>query len=226
MDTLGIDHGEGYRLSVGSDDEITGDTAIDVKTVTQGYDYDTESVPFETEYVDDNTILKGEEEVAVAGSEGVKTYTYLCTYVNGIEESRELVGTDITTQPVNKVIHKGTKVYTPPAPTPAPQTNTPTPSTTYTGAPESYLYYVDVRATCYSIVGTTATGLPTGNNVMAVDPNVIPLGSECVVIGELGDYGHRIAADVGRGIQGNIIDIWVPEGSGFGWQNARVYVLG
>ena len=25
--------------------------------------------------------------------------------------------------------------------------------------------------------------------------------------------------------KGNIIDIWLPEGTGFGWQNARVYVI-
>ncbi|MBR6918118.1 MAG: G5 domain-containing protein [Clostridia bacterium] len=219
MDILGIDHGESKRVSVDLSSVISEDTLIDVKSISKSTDTKTEPIPFETEYVDDDTIYEGEEEVAIYGYEGVKTFTYECTLVNGEEESRELVSEEVTIEPQNTIIYRGTKVYVPPVPAWIPET-------VYSGIPDSYLYYVDVQATCYSIVGTTATGLPTGNNVMAVDPNVIPLGSQCIVIGALGDYGYRIAADVGGGIKGNIIDIWVPEGTGFGWQNARVYVIG
>ena len=219
MDLLGIDHGDGTRVSVANSEKISDGMAIDIKTVEHVTEYETEQIPYETEYNDTSSMYEGEEEVSVYGHEGVKTYTYECVLVNGVEESRTLVSEEVTTEPQNTVIDRGTAVYTPPA------VIDNTPQTTYTGAPSEYLYYVDVRATCYYIVGITATGLPTGNNVMAVDPNVIPLGSKCIVIGELGDYGYRIAADVGGGIKGNIIDIWVPEGTGFGWQNARVYVL-
>lgn len=220
MKALGIEYETDKIVSVDSDAEITGDTDIDIKSVEYTLDYTTEVIPNDTKYVDDASMYVGEEAVSVDGYDGVKTYTYKCTLVNGVEQSRELVGEEITTEPVDRVINRGTAVV----PT-TPVTGGDTPGTIYTGVPENYLYYVDVRATCYCIVGTTATGLPTGDNVMAVDPNVIPLGSHCVVIGELGDYGHRIAADVGGGIKGNIIDIWVPEGTGFGWQNARVYVI-
>lgn len=63
-----------------------------------------------------------------------------------------------------------------------------------------------VVATGYSIKGTTATGLPTGWGVVAVDPAVIPLGTRMTIPG----YGEGVAADVGSAVQGAIIDLWFP----------------
>jgi 3D (Asp-Asp-Asp) domain-containing protein len=61
-----------------------------------------------------------------------------------------------------------------------------------------------VSATCYILKGTTASGLPTGPGIVAVDPTVIPLGTRLYIPG----YGKGIAADVGGGIKGRIIDLW------------------
>ena len=61
-----------------------------------------------------------------------------------------------------------------------------------------------VSATCYILKGTTASGLPVGPGIVAVDPTVIPLGTKLYIPG----YGKGIAADVGGGIKGNIIDLW------------------
>jgi len=61
-----------------------------------------------------------------------------------------------------------------------------------------------VDATCYILKGTTASGLPTGPGVVAVDPTVIPLGTRLYIPG----YGKGIAADIGGGIKGKIIDLW------------------
>jgi 3D (Asp-Asp-Asp) domain-containing protein len=61
-----------------------------------------------------------------------------------------------------------------------------------------------VRATCYILKGTTASGLPVGPGIVAVDPTVIPLGTRLYIPG----YGKGIAADVGGGIKGKIIDLW------------------
>jgi 3D (Asp-Asp-Asp) domain-containing protein len=63
-----------------------------------------------------------------------------------------------------------------------------------------------VSATCYDLPGKTATGMPVGRGVVAVDPSVIPLGTRLYIPG----YGNGVAADVGGGIQGNIIDLWYP----------------
>jgi peptidoglycan DL-endopeptidase CwlO len=63
-----------------------------------------------------------------------------------------------------------------------------------------------VSSTGYSIRGRTATGIPTGPGVVAVDPSVIPLGTRLTIPG----YGVGIAADTGGAVQGNAIDVWFP----------------
>jgi 3D (Asp-Asp-Asp) domain-containing protein len=63
-----------------------------------------------------------------------------------------------------------------------------------------------VVATAYSLHGGTASGLPTGPGVVAVDPTVIPLGTRMLIPG----YGAGIAADTGTAIKGLRIDLWFP----------------
>jgi 3D (Asp-Asp-Asp) domain-containing protein/peptidoglycan hydrolase CwlO-like protein len=63
-----------------------------------------------------------------------------------------------------------------------------------------------VIATAYSLHGSTATGIPAGYGVVAVDPTVIPLGTRMSIPG----YGEGVAADTGPGVVGAAIDVWVP----------------
>jgi 3D (Asp-Asp-Asp) domain-containing protein/septal ring factor EnvC (AmiA/AmiB activator) len=63
-----------------------------------------------------------------------------------------------------------------------------------------------MSVTGYSLSGTTATGLPVGWGVVAVDPHVIPLGTHLWIPG----YGEAIAADVGSAIVGQRLDLWFP----------------
>lgn len=64
---------------------------------------------------------------------------------------------------------------------------------------------IRVKATAFSDRGTTFTGRPTGRGICAVDPRVIPLGTEFFVYG----YGPCIAADIGSAVIGRMIDVWV-----------------
>jgi len=63
-----------------------------------------------------------------------------------------------------------------------------------------------VSSTGYSLQGRTATGLPVGWGVVAVDPSVIPLGTRLTVPG----YGEGVAADTGSAVRGADIDLWFP----------------
>jgi cystine transport system substrate-binding protein len=65
---------------------------------------------------------------------------------------------------------------------------------------------ITVTSTGYSLPGHTATGLPVGWGVIAVDPGVIPLGTKLTIPG----YGEAVAADVGSAVRGYDIDIWFP----------------
>jgi len=63
-----------------------------------------------------------------------------------------------------------------------------------------------VKANTPILQGTTATGLPVGPGVVAVDPSVIPLGTRLHVPG----YGDAVAADTGGAVRGAMIDVWLP----------------
>jgi 3D (Asp-Asp-Asp) domain-containing protein len=65
---------------------------------------------------------------------------------------------------------------------------------------------ITVSSTGYSLSGHTATGMPVGWGVVAVDPAVIPLGTRLSIPG----YGQAVAADTGGAVRGNVIDIWFP----------------
>jgi 3D (Asp-Asp-Asp) domain-containing protein/peptidoglycan hydrolase CwlO-like protein len=65
---------------------------------------------------------------------------------------------------------------------------------------------VSVSSTGYCLKGTTATGIPVGWGVVAVDPAFIPLGTRMFVPG----YGEGVAADTGSAVKGAMIDLWFP----------------
>jgi 3D (Asp-Asp-Asp) domain-containing protein/peptidoglycan hydrolase CwlO-like protein len=65
---------------------------------------------------------------------------------------------------------------------------------------------LSVVATGYALPGTTATGVPVGWGVVAVDPSVIPLGTRMTIPG----YGEGVAADTGGAVVGAHIDLWFP----------------
>ena len=78
-----------------------------------------------------------------------------------------------------------------------------------------------VVATAYTMRGTTATGIPTGPGIVAVDPSVIPLGTRMTIPG----YGEGVAADTGAAIKGLRIDVWVSsaaEAAQWQWQTVTI----
>jgi 3D (Asp-Asp-Asp) domain-containing protein/predicted nucleic acid-binding Zn-ribbon protein len=80
------------------------------------------------------------------------------------------------------------------------------PPTASTAPAPSGARTITVSSTGYSLPGRTATGLPTGWGVVAVDPSVIPLGTRLTIPG----YGEGVAADTGGAVRGNAVDLWFP----------------
>jgi 3D (Asp-Asp-Asp) domain-containing protein len=80
------------------------------------------------------------------------------------------------------------------------------PPTALTAPASASARTITVSSTGYSLPGRTATGMPTGWGVVAVDPSVIPLGTRLTIPG----YGEGVAADTGSGVRGNAIDLWFP----------------
>jgi 3D (Asp-Asp-Asp) domain-containing protein len=92
----------------------------------------------------------------------------------------------------------------------------PQPARTYLGT---------FMVTCYDLTGVTASGAMAGPDSVAVDPTVIPLGTQIFVDG----VGQRTADDTGGGIIGDHVDIWEPTYSqciNWGVQQRAVYRIG
>ncbi|MCR1232099.1 ZmpA/ZmpB/ZmpC family metallo-endopeptidase [Streptococcus suis] len=65
---------------------------------------------FETEYVDDPTLLEGKTKVVTAGVNGSKKVTTTYQTIKGVRQENPTVTEEITKQPVKQVIARGTKV--------------------------------------------------------------------------------------------------------------------
>ncbi|HFI0039047.1 TPA: ZmpA/ZmpB/ZmpC family metallo-endopeptidase [Streptococcus suis] len=78
----------------------------------EGTESDTETVDiaFETEYVDDPTLLEGKTKVVTTGVNGSKTVTTTYKTIKGVRQANPTVTEEITKQPVKQVIARGTKV--------------------------------------------------------------------------------------------------------------------
>jgi 3D (Asp-Asp-Asp) domain-containing protein len=108
-------------------------------------------------------------------------------------KARELATLQAAAQQVEQksnAIQAAAEAHPPPIPQPAPANG----------------QTITVSSTGYSLPGHTATGMPVGWGVVAVDPSVIPLGTKLTIPG----YGDAVAADVGSGVRGATIDLWFP----------------
>ena len=122
--------------------------------------------------------------------------------------------------------------------TPIPEEETPDPEEqayptmeTLSGDVLAYTDCLTVEATAYSGGGKTAMGTAAGEGTVAVDPDVIPLGSRLYITAEDGSswvYGYAVAEDTGGSIQGERVDLFFWSESdcrAFGRRTAKVYVL-
>lgn len=208
IDILGIQLDENELSRIDMNELISGDTEINVDCVEYGTDTVNVSVDYETRYIDVQTIPRGTTKVYQQGANGTKAIEYTVTYLNGVECEREQTGEYTVTAPTERIVYRGVGG-----------------TVTVGGATYNYSYYIDCKSTVYTGGGTCATGVPASENVIAVDPRVIPLGTRVYVDG----VGLRTAADTGGSIKGNFIDIYYEPGNtrfiGYGIKNVRVYIF-
>ena len=216
----GIEVGDSDVIVGGNSDGTAADgDEITVVIVSTKVVEEKDTIPYKTVYVDDSTLYKGESEVETEGQEGSVTRKYRVTYEDGAEVSRELIS-EVKTEPVNKVIAVGTKVY----------------FTNNRGFNDSYSKAFNMTATAYSPTPenwgySTASGNRAREGVVAVDPRLIPLGTKLYIksnVPGVADYGYCIAWDTGGSIKNMRIDLFMESESAcnrFGVRNVSVYVL-
>ncbi|HEX2986592.1 MAG TPA: 3D domain-containing protein [Chloroflexota bacterium] len=82
-----------------------------------------------------------------------------------------------------------------------------------------------VQTTAYSLRGAMKSGEYTYSGAVAVDPEVIPLGSTIYIE----DLGYFVAEDTGSAVKGSHVDIWFPsyrEAIQYGVQYRRAWLIG
>lgn len=197
LEKAGVTLGAADTVSPALDKEVSANMEITVTRVRYANRDQKEDLPFETEYVDDPNITLGREEVLTEGENGVLTVTFKDTYVDGKLTHSEKISEKVTAEPVNRIIKRGTALAAPY------NTNTPDSVKLVNGLPESYTRIVSGKSTAYSARpgAKTASGRYAVVGTVAVNPNVIPYGSELYIVSHDGlVYGYAIAADTGTGM--------------------------
>lgn len=181
------------------------------------------SLPYQTIENHTDSVSSGMERLRNKGVEGTKAITTSIVYIAGIEDSREVVDTQVITEPVDAILDIGTGWLGALADVNASDFH--------------YFRRVRMEATAYTAgycctgkhpddpwYGITASGRRVQHGIVAVDRNVIPLGTRLYVE----NYGFAIAADVGGAIRGYKIDLFMydlADAIQFGRRHIYVWIL-
>lgn len=178
-----------------------------------------QEVPYQTLYQPSEELDLDTKAVLSSGAPGILRSSTRIRYEDGVEVNRVDEGQWMEREPVNEVIGYGTRITTNIIDTPE--------------GPREYWRVVRMRATAYTAAssgkspdhpsyGITASGLPAGTGIVAVDPHVIPFRSEVYVPG----YGVGFAGDTGGGVKGRWIDLGYDEDELQAWNGyVDVYYL-
>ncbi len=184
LDDAGVKLRERDIVTPSLDTFMTQDIHIVVQRVEVEQEVVEEAIPFKTVTKNDSSLREGTTEVATPGQEGKDQVTYEVTYIDGVEASRTEIARQSVTAAVDEVIAKGTRID-------------------YNG--KTYSRKLVVKAYSYTGGGRTAMGTRARVGEIAVDPSVIPLGTNVYIEG----VGARRAEDTGGNIKGNTIDIYM-----------------
>ncbi|MBO5670073.1 MAG: G5 domain-containing protein [Clostridia bacterium] len=197
------------------DTVVDENTQISVTVVTYEESEEIVSVPYGTVYEDVRTIPRGTTARVSYGKNGIAKQLQRRRYENGELVMTDVLDSETVEEPIDEVLRRGVGGVV----------------SGKSGTFE-YSYYIDVTATAYGGYDEpryTYTGTLAKEGVIAVDPTVIPLGTKVYVKGDYGDYGYCSADDIGGGIKGYHIDIFmecsIAEMMQFGIRNMRVYII-
>lgn len=202
------------RVEPNMNEIVNEKTTVSVIRVEKVTDVVEEPIKFAVVTKNDSSLAKGTEKTVTKGQEGLVKKEYEVILENGKEVSRKLINESKLKEKQDKVVAVGTKVST---------------QTVSRGndnvAKEFYVSSTAYTANCNGCSGRTATGFNLKANpnakIIAVDPNVIPLGTKVYVEG----YGYAVAADTGSSIKGNKIDVFFSSKSdAYRWGRKQVLI--
>ncbi len=205
-------------VSLGEDDiidrEFSEELFPDMEINITRYDYEERQeeteIEYEVEYVDTTEHTLGYENVLVYGENGVRTTYYRDTYIDGEYVETEELGEEITKEPVTMVIERGAVTAHPTS-----EIYSPSDVALVNGIPTNYTRVLSGRSTAYTAYegAGTASGRRAQVGVVAVNPNVIPYGSELYIVSQDGSmvYGYAVAGDTGSALMNGhaLVDLYM-----------------
>ncbi|MBP3381083.1 MAG: G5 domain-containing protein [Clostridia bacterium] len=232
IQAAGLALGDADKLNVSADRFVSNELAVEITRVSYKEYQKTFSLSYKTQVKYTSALRQGATKVERAGVTGSKVVTYRQYLEDGKVVSTETVKTEVTKQPVDKVVLKGTKVGKVVSEAPFDI------ALDSAGQPLNYKKKLSGTATAYTSDrgdsgAWTATGRRAQVGVVAVDPRVIPYGTKLWIVSEDGKivYGYAIAGDTGGAVRSGkvLVDLYYDtygECSSFGRRKMNVYVIG
>ncbi|SFS79836.1 3D domain-containing protein [Marininema halotolerans] len=205
------------QMNAALDQKITNDLAIVIDKIEKRVQKKVEPIAYEVKKKKDDDLPKGEKKVTKEGKKGKSIYQVTAIYKNGkaMVTDKKLVD---KVDPVTEVVMVGSADLT------ADKGGTELSSGSRI-AGLKYKRTMAAETTGYTASGNrTATGTVPHRGTVAVDPNVIPLGTKLYIPG----YGQAVAEDTGGAVKGHIIDLFFnsrEEAIQWGRRNVTAYIL-
>ena len=236
LSKAGVRLNEDDIVSLKLSKELKKNTKLRVKRVTYKEVKKTVDVDYETTVKYDDSMYEEQVYVKREGKKGKQVKYYKKKYIDGKYDSKELVKTEITKEPVSKIVVWGSKpsLYggnvakrvisdlTPPYKIDMDENN----------RPVKYKKKIVGKATAYCTGTVTSTGRRAQEGVVAVDPREIPYGSKLYIVSSDNRYvyGYAIAGDTGGFIYNSntVVDLYINGYSAckqFGRRTVEIYIL-
>ncbi len=176
-------------------------------------------IPFDTRWAGNPDMELDTQGLAQEGAPGIRERRTLITYEDGVEVKRETIADFVAREPQPRIYNYGTKIVVRTLDTP--------------NGPVQYWRVLRMLATSYSAstagvatsrpwYGRARCGMAMRHGIVAVDPRVVPLGTNVYVDG----YGPGYACDTGSAILGKRIDLGYDDNNLVLWYRwTNVYLL-
>ena len=221
-------------INIGFTEPLNENTEIVVNRVDIVEEVQVEVLEYATKYREDDNYTIGYTETIVDGEEGEVETTLRHVYIDGELVSSAVIDEDIT-EPVDQVVVVGTKEYNPIDDFSISQLSAPLDLVLDSnGEPLDYSKVLTGKSCAYSAKpgALTASGRKAQVGTVAVDPSIIPYGTELYITTTDGSavYGYAIAADTGTALLDGLIlvDLFMgsyAESCQWGAREVNVYIL-
>lgn len=238
LDYLEIKLGKNDKINCKLTDNIADNMDITITRVEYKNVKTVEKIPFETIETYTDELAEGKKKIVAKGVDGEITTVTKQKLVNGKVTEEELVSTEVTKEPVSEELIIGTKTSKKATATKA------TSDSKASADSDNVIYDENGNEVVYTSVlhgsGTaycaepgalTASGEEVFVGGVAVNPNIIPLGTKLYIVADDGYvYGYATAVDTGGALMDGsaLVDLFYfsyDQCIEFGRRDVSVYIL-